>query len=101
VNAAGDSANNVVNTADVATAGNAITATATAPCNAIAASAAAAGDSVVITRDMITTDIAVAALNSIVNLGRRPTYDDTDISSISISKDVLVRVSVHISIALL
>jgi hypothetical protein len=100
-NATGDSANDVANTADAAAAGNAITATAATTCNAVSASVAAAGDAVVITRDMITTYIAVAALNSIINPGRRPRYNDTDISSIDIFKDVLVRVSVDISTALL
>jgi hypothetical protein len=92
VNAAGNSANNVPNAADVAAAGNAVTATVAAACNAVAASVSAAGNAVIITRDMITTDIAVAALNSIINLGRRPAYDNTDISFIGIFKDVLVRV---------
>jgi hypothetical protein len=100
-NTAGNSANKVANTADAATTGNVITTTAAAACNTIASSVATAGDAIIIIRDMITTDITVAVLNSILNPGRRPTYNDTDISSIGISKDVLVRVSVHISTALL
>ncbi len=100
-NVTGNSANDVANTADAAAAGNAVTATAAAACDAIAASGAAAGNAVVITRDMITTDITVVALNSIIDPERIPTYDDTDISSIGISKDELIRVSVHISTALL
>ncbi len=90
-NTTGNSANNVADTADAATAGNAITATAATTCDAVAATMATAGNAVVITRDMITTDIAVTALNFIINPGRRPTYDNTDISSIGISKDVLVQ----------
>ncbi len=58
------------NTADKATAGYSVTATAAAACNAVAASVAAAGNAVDITRDMITTDIAVAALIFVINPGR-------------------------------
>jgi hypothetical protein len=81
-NAAGDFTIdvNIANTADVATTGNSVTAT-----------AAAAGDGVKVTTDMITTEIAEAAMCVIIG---KTSAKDTDVSS-------LVRVSIHICRALL
>jgi hypothetical protein len=81
-NAAGDSIIkvNIANTTDAAATGNSVTAT-----------AAAAGDGVKVTTDMITTEIAEAAMRVIIGI---TSAKDTDIS-------FLVRVSIHICRALL
>jgi hypothetical protein len=69
----------IANTADAAASGNSVTAT-----------AASAGDGVQVTTDMITTDIAEAAMHVIIG---KTSTKDTDVSS-------LVRVSIHICRAL-
>jgi hypothetical protein len=71
---------NIANTADTAITGNSITAT-----------TAAAGDGVKVTTDMITTEIAEAAMCVIIS---KTSAKDTYVSS-------LVRVSIHICRALL
>jgi hypothetical protein len=70
----------IANTADVAATGDSVTAT-----------AAAAGDGVKVTTDMITTEIAEAAMHVIIG---KTSAKDTDVSS-------LVRLSIHICRALL
>jgi hypothetical protein len=100
---AGDTANNAC-TADAAAiegmnaAGNSTievdimnTADATATGNSVTATAASAGDGVKVTTDMITTEIAEAAMRIIIG---KTSTKDTDVSS-------LVRVSIHICRALL
>jgi hypothetical protein len=71
---------NVANTADAATSGNSVTAT-----------AASAGNGVQVTADMITTEIAEAAMHVIIG---KTSAKDTDVIS-------LVRVSIHFCRALL
>jgi hypothetical protein len=71
---------NIANTADAAATGDSVTAT-----------AAATGDGVKVATDMITTEIAEAAMRVIIG---KTSVKDTDVSS-------LVRVSIHICRALL
>ncbi len=74
---------NIANTADAAATGNSTT-----------ANAAAAGDGVKVTTDMITTEITEAAMRVIMTPGGKTSAEDTDVN-------LLIRVSIHISRALL